>query len=280
MSSTEARKRLAREYRKLLQDAPEGVSAEPDGDNIMRWRAVIIGGQETMWEGATFNLRLDFSEEYPNKPPKVRFVTEIFHPNVYDEDNNRGEICLDILQTKWTPLYDVGAVLVAIQSLLVDANPDSPANSEAAQMFVQDKYAYLRRVRRCVERSWHAHRWRDQAVADAFALAAGPRVDGRLTPGVARLVSGDAAAAEVLRLGVDGLRALLLGTDAAHGGEPGPLRHIAAIPPSSGLHRHAPRRAPSPGGRGGAAGGGWARQARGGLACGARLDKAPPRGRL
>jgi len=237
--STEARKRLAREYRKLLKDAPEGVSAEPDGDNIMRWRAVIVGGQETMWEGGTFNLRLDFSEEYPNKPPAVRFVTEIFHPNVYDEDHNRGGICLDILQTKWTPLYDVGAVLVAIQSLLVDANPDSPANSEAASMFVQDKYAYLRRVRRCVERSWHAHRWRDPEVASRFLGEVGPRVQGRISADAARLVAGDAG--ETLRLGVDGVRALLHGTagEAAmeEEGGAGPLRHVASIPPTSGLHR-------------------------------------------
>jgi ubiquitin-protein ligase len=58
---------------------------------------------DTPWEGGTFRLKLEFSEEYPNKPPKVSFVSAMFHPNVY----NDGSICLDILQNQWSPIYDV-----------------------------------------------------------------------------------------------------------------------------------------------------------------------------
>lgn len=29
----------------------------------------------------TFTLLLEFSDEYPNKPPHVRFLTKMFHPN-------------------------------------------------------------------------------------------------------------------------------------------------------------------------------------------------------
>jgi len=29
----------------------------------------------------TFNLTLQFTEDYPNKPPTVRFVSRMFHPN-------------------------------------------------------------------------------------------------------------------------------------------------------------------------------------------------------
>ena len=65
--------------------------------NIMIWQAVIFGPDDTVWEGATLNLKLEFSEEYPNKPPKVRFVTKMFHPNIY----NDGQICLDILQSQF-----------------------------------------------------------------------------------------------------------------------------------------------------------------------------------
>jgi ubiquitin-conjugating enzyme E2 A len=65
-----------------------------------------------------------------------------------------GEICLDILQNKWTSIYDTSAVLTSIQSLLCDPNPNSPANAEAARLFREDKREYHRRVRACVEQSW------------------------------------------------------------------------------------------------------------------------------
>ena len=43
-------------------------------------------------------------------------------------------ICLDILQNRWSPTYDVSAILTSIQSLLDEPNPNSPANSVAAQL--------------------------------------------------------------------------------------------------------------------------------------------------
>ena len=92
----------------------------------------------------------EFSEEYPNKPPLVKFVTKMFHPNIY----NDGKICLDILQNQWSPIYDVAAVLTSIQSLLSDPNPASPANSEAAKLFADNKEEYQLRVQKVVEESW------------------------------------------------------------------------------------------------------------------------------
>lgn len=89
----------------------------------------------------TFKLTIEFTEEYPNKPPTVRFVSKMFHPNgkfyiskilvlhlwsmcqwtvksncislcsVYAD----GSICLDILQNRWSPTYDVSSILTSIQ---------------------------------------------------------------------------------------------------------------------------------------------------------------------
>jgi ubiquitin-conjugating enzyme E2 A len=118
--------------------------------NILVWQAVIFGPDDTPWEGGTFNLLLEFAEDYPNKAPKVRFVSKIYHPNVYAD----GQICLDILQSQWSPIYDVAALLASIQSLLCDPNPNSPANSEAARLFSENRTEYDKRVKKCVEDSW------------------------------------------------------------------------------------------------------------------------------
>uniref|UniRef100_A0A8C4EB21 UBC core domain-containing protein n=1 Tax=Dicentrarchus labrax TaxID=13489 RepID=A0A8C4EB21_DICLA len=97
---------------KLLQeDPPAGVSGAPSENNIMVWNAVIFGPEGTPFEDGTFKLIVEFTEEYPNKPPTVRFVSKMFHPNVYAD----GSICLDILQNRWSPTYDVSSILTSIQ---------------------------------------------------------------------------------------------------------------------------------------------------------------------
>lgn len=148
--STTARKRLMRDFRRMQQDPTGGISAAPLPDDIMRWNAVIIGPENTPFEDGTFKLIIQFDEQYPTKPPSVRFVSEMFHPNVY----NSGELCLDILQNRWSPTFDVSTILKSIQSLLNDPNTASPANAEAASMFKDHKSEYEVRVRQAVEKSW------------------------------------------------------------------------------------------------------------------------------
>ncbi|VDN18338.1 unnamed protein product [Gongylonema pulchrum] len=165
--TTPSRRRLMRDFKKLQashcfftcflallvcaayrgEDPPAGVSGAPTEDNIMMWEAVIFGPQDTPFEDGTFKLTLEFSEEYPNKPPTVKFVSKMFHPNVYAD----GSICLDILQNRWSPTYDVAAILTSIQSLLDEPNPNSPANSLAAQLYQENRREYEKRVQQIVE---------------------------------------------------------------------------------------------------------------------------------
>mmetsp|Transcript_6665 Transcript_6665/g.6227 ORF Transcript_6665/g.6227 Transcript_6665/m.6227 type:complete len:144 (-) Transcript_6665:71-502(-) len=141
--ASKARRRLITDYKKMMKLDNFSIHAEPDENNMLEWYAVILGPDDTDWEGGLFKLSLEFTEEYPNKPPSVKFNTPMYHPNIY----NNGKICLDILQKEWTAVYDVSAVLVSIQQLLTDPNPDSPANSEAAKLFVDDREAYNDKVR-------------------------------------------------------------------------------------------------------------------------------------
>ena len=141
-----------RDFKRLQNDPPSGISGAPAVDNIMQWSAVIFGPDDTPWEGGTFKLSLTFSEDYPNKAPQVKFITKMFHPNIYAD----GAICLDILQNQWSPIYDISAILTSIQSLLTDPNPNSPANSEASKLYVENKGEYNRRVKTIVEESWKA----------------------------------------------------------------------------------------------------------------------------
>ena len=130
--SSNAERRLLKDLKKMHDDVTQdGIQATPSGDSLFEWEAVIFGPDDTVWEGGVFNLIIEFSEDYPNKAPKVRFVTKMFHPNIY----NDGSICLDILSHMWSPVYDVSSILTSIQSLLTDPNINSPANNTAAVMY-------------------------------------------------------------------------------------------------------------------------------------------------
>ena len=148
--STNARRRLLQDFKKVQKEPVVGINATPRPDNILLWDAFIIGPEETPFHQGVFKLQLEFDETYPQKAPKVSFVTKIYHPNVYEN----GNLCLDIIQNRWSPSYDVQSILTSVQSLLNDPNPNSPANAEAARLYKDNRAEYVRKIRICVEDSW------------------------------------------------------------------------------------------------------------------------------
>ena len=81
----------------------EGISAAPAEDNLRHFRVMLEGPRDSPYEGGRFKLELFLPEECPMAPPKVRFLTKIYHPNV----DKLGRICLDILKDKWSPALQV-----------------------------------------------------------------------------------------------------------------------------------------------------------------------------
>ena len=89
---------------------------------------VIAGPMDSPYEGGLFNLEFFLPPEYPMSPPKVRFLTKLYHPNI----DRLGRICLDILKDKWSPALQIRTVLISIQALLSAPNPDDPLDNTAA----------------------------------------------------------------------------------------------------------------------------------------------------
>ena len=132
-------KRIQKELSDLGADPPAGCSAGPDSDeDLQNWSAAIIGPQDSPFAGGLFYLNITFPAEYPFKPPKVVFMTKIYHPNI----NSNGSICLDILKDQWSPALTISKVLLSIQSLLTDPNPDDPLVPEIAQQYKNDVKKY------------------------------------------------------------------------------------------------------------------------------------------
>lgn len=93
------------------------------------------------------------SDLTPIKPPCIdtqsgKFVPPLFHPNVYPS----GTVCLSILNEEegWKPAITIKEILLGIQSLLNEPNPESPAQADAYNLFKKDRAAYEKKIRQVV----------------------------------------------------------------------------------------------------------------------------------
>ncbi|XP_013880354.1 ubiquitin-conjugating enzyme E2 G1 [Austrofundulus limnaeus] len=133
---------LRKQLAELNKNPVEGFSAGLiDDDDIYKWEVVIIGPQDTLFEGGFFKAYLTFPYDYPLRPPKMKFITEIWHPNVA----KNGDVCISILhepgedkfgyekpEERWLPIHTVETIMISVISMLADPNSDSPANVDAA----------------------------------------------------------------------------------------------------------------------------------------------------
>jgi hypothetical protein len=80
--ASSASKRLFKEYKALSSDPPEGIAAGPmSEDDMFLWEALIQGPEGTPFEGGIFPAELKFPKDYPLAPPKMKFMTDVWHPN-------------------------------------------------------------------------------------------------------------------------------------------------------------------------------------------------------
>ncbi|KAJ2900722.1 Ubiquitin-conjugating enzyme E2 C [Coemansia aciculifera] len=124
-------KRLQSELMTLMMANLPGISAFPQSDNMLSWVGTLDGAPGTVYEGLSYKLSLSFPSNYPFTAPTITFVTPCWHPNVDD----RGNICLDILKEQWSAVYNVQTILLSLQTLLGDPNPQSPLNGPAAMLW-------------------------------------------------------------------------------------------------------------------------------------------------
>ena len=126
--------RLLKEYREIKSAKVVDKEIElelTDETDIFQWTARIQGPKDSPYEGGTFELSLKCPDSYPLAPPKVLFVTPVFHPNVLYKT---GEICLDILKPDaWTPAWTLQSVCRAVAALLSHPEADSPLYARQQQ---------------------------------------------------------------------------------------------------------------------------------------------------
>jgi len=144
-SSSSAIRALGMELKGLQDDPLEGIRARLVNDeNMFEWEVALFGPPDTLYQGGYFKAHMKFPRDYPYSPPSVRFVTKVWHPNVYEN----GDLCISILHPpvddprsgelpceRWNPTQNVRTILLSVVSLLNEPNTFSPANVDASVMF-------------------------------------------------------------------------------------------------------------------------------------------------
>ncbi|KAK7159763.1 hypothetical protein R3I94_005944 [Phoxinus phoxinus] len=140
-----SQKALMLEMKSLQEEPVEGFKITlVDEADLYNWEVAIFGPPNTHYEGGYFKARIKFPIDYPYSPPTFRFLTKMWHPNIYEN----GDVCISILHPpvddpqsgelpseRWNPTQNVRTILLSVISLLNEPNTFSPANVDASVMY-------------------------------------------------------------------------------------------------------------------------------------------------
>ncbi|GMM33979.1 E2 ubiquitin-conjugating protein [Saccharomycopsis crataegensis] len=130
-------KRVIKELEDTKNDSKSNITLSLiDESDISKLTGAFLGPPDTPYAGGKFVVDIEIPQEYPFKPPKMKFTTRVYHPNI---SSQTGAICLDILKDRWTPILTLKACLISLQLLLQTPVPDDPQDAVVANVYKTDK---------------------------------------------------------------------------------------------------------------------------------------------
>ena len=93
MSKSKAIRTINNHLKLFNNDPVCGVSLNVNEKNIFEWELLIQGPADTLYEGGLFKAKLNFPTDFPFNPPVFKFITPVYHPNIYPD----GKVCISIL---------------------------------------------------------------------------------------------------------------------------------------------------------------------------------------
>ncbi|EDV24894.1 uncharacterized protein TRIADDRAFT_24883 [Trichoplax adhaerens] len=113
-------------------------------NNFTKLLGEITGPPDTPYEGGKFLVDIEIPDSYPFNPPKMKFITRIWHPNI---SSVTGAICLDILKDNWAAALTLRTVLMSLQVLLSAAEPDDPQDAVVAKQYNENIHLFMKTAR-------------------------------------------------------------------------------------------------------------------------------------
>ena len=125
---------------------------DPDSNDPdpYHWKVTLTGPQGTLYENGYFQLEVKFPDNYPDSPPKIKFLTKIYHCNI---GINTGNICLNTLEPNgWNIKYTMSVVLDHILVLLTKQNAEDPMNWYMLEEYQNNRELFEKNVKGYLEK--------------------------------------------------------------------------------------------------------------------------------
>ncbi|PVF92162.1 hypothetical protein CPB86DRAFT_791436, partial [Serendipita vermifera] len=132
-------RRLQKEVADLRADKVSNISIELVEESLTHLIGTFTGPPDTPYEGGTYEVDITIPQTYPFSPPKMKFLTKLYHPNV---SSASGAICLDILKDAWSPVLTLKSTMISLQSLLCSPEPKDPQDAEVAKHYLTDREGF------------------------------------------------------------------------------------------------------------------------------------------
>lgn len=132
-------RRISKEIEDCQKQDTSNLQVEIVGDSLNHLIGAFHGPTETPYEGGLFKIDIKIPTDYPFRPPIMKFITKIYHPNI---SSQTGAICLDILKEQWSPVLTIKSALVSLQSMLGEPQPNDPQDAEVASHYLRDRESF------------------------------------------------------------------------------------------------------------------------------------------
>ncbi|KAM3718725.1 Ubiquitin-conjugating enzyme E2-18 kDa [Dirofilaria immitis] len=142
-TSTIVNRRIKKEREQLARSKPTYIhDIIIQNDNQNQWDILLLPPRPPYNDGL-FRLRITFPSDYPFKPPHLRFITPIYHPNI----DEKGLMCLAILQyDNWKPGTNIENIIQSLIFLLNDPEPERPLRYQIAEQIYKDKQIFINKA--------------------------------------------------------------------------------------------------------------------------------------
>ena len=157
---TTASQLILKQFLAIQSDKNSGISASFIDNDVYKWRVTFFGPPESPYSGGVFPAMIEFPYDYPNNPPKMKFLTPMYHPNIADN----GDVCVSLFNTSnsdqdefsnqdqlpnFIPYeYTAQSYFITIQAMLSDPDFDSPINMDVAYTYHNNPREFMRKVKR------------------------------------------------------------------------------------------------------------------------------------